>query len=477
MSKRTSILITHIWSDRNKGDSAIITATILTLKRTLPGASITLMSEFAPGDTRLSGETFQLKADFPDIEILGSLFPILPVQTPEKDTNPKAGPGIAAWYALRSLIILWLAPWLVDPERREYSSRTTHRDKKAWLIRCLGLTRDEIRTLDAICCADLLISKGGGFIFAQPSLRSTLRLCRVLFPLVVAQRLKRPVALLGQSIGPFATYTQRAITRYALRGMTLIGVRENVSEKTVTDLIGSQPNIGSQPKIKLIPDMALSLPCADKDAPELRTQASVIAKYPRPWIGLTVRRWGSAACPGDDEIYKRYLDALAGFCHHAIAYYKGTIFIWPQCTGPNPLENDLLASSDLVRLIHSDMARSVVCFSQEYTAPILKAAYGQMDAFIGTRFHSALFALSQGVPTLAIDYWGPKARGIMQAFDQEEFVLSYERLTQDQLILAFDCLWTRKESISRHLLGIMPGLLTETEKAIERLTSVAGGGM
>ncbi len=493
MNQQHSILITHIWSDRNKGDSAIVAATILQLKQVLPEATITLMSEFAPRDARLSAETFQLRSDFPDIEILGSLFPILPVQAyaedssafhatvpsnPKRERNSKSAGmlqdllrlGGALWYTFRSLVILWLAPLLANPGSRSCPSGSGHTGARARLSHGLGLTRDERRTLDAIICADLVVSKGGGFIFSQPSLRSTLRLYRVLFPLLLARRLKKPVALLGQSIGPFSTALQRTLARHALRNVTFIGVREAVSRETVRNLVGSQS------KTKLIPDMAFSLPCADTDTPQLQTLINTMAKYARPWIGLTVRRWGSVACPGDDEIYGRYLEALAGFCQHATTHYKGTIFIWPQCTGPDPLEDDRLAASDLMKLIHGDAAHSVISFNGEYTARVLKAAYSQMDAFVGTRFHSAIFAISSGVPTLAIDYWGPKAPGIMHTFGQEEYVLSYQEISEEQLISTFDRLWTHGDFIRRHLAKAMSKILTNTGDAMKHLRFISGGG-
>src|SRR5699024_1623610 len=56
----------------------------------------------------------------------------------------------------------------------------------------------------------------------------------------------------------------------------------------------------------------------------------------------------------------------------------------------------------------------------------IKSVYGECDYVIGTRFHSVIFALSEGTPAIAIGYGGNKGRGIMRDIGMPEYVVEIE---------------------------------------------------
>ena len=53
---------------------------------------------------------------------------------------------------------------------------------------------------------------------------------------------------------------------------------------------------------------------------------------------------------------------------------------------------------------------------------------------IGTRFHSVIFALNSGTPSLAIAYGGNKAYGIMQEIGLSKYVYPIEDLQPKRLV-------------------------------------------
>ena len=46
-----------------------------------------------------------------------------------------------------------------------------------------------------------------------------------------------------------------------------------------------------------------------------------------------------------------------------------------------------------------------------------------MDIFIGTRLHSAIFAITENVPVVNISYHGTKSKGVMGTLNLEEWVI------------------------------------------------------
>jgi glycosyltransferase involved in cell wall biosynthesis/polysaccharide pyruvyl transferase WcaK-like protein len=329
----------------------------------------------------------------------------------------------------------------------------------------------ERAVLDAFRSADLVISKGGGFIFGEPRLRSTARLYRVLFPMFLAWRLGRPYALLGQSLGPFGTRAQRWLAGRALAGAHTVGVREMVSGELAHDL--GLP----QDRVRVVPDLALALPAAPADAEPVRRLLARLATAPRPWVGLTVRAWRDAARVRSDPNRVSgaeragYLTAVIGLCRHVRGRYGGTVVVWPQSLGPGPLEDDRIIARELV----STAGDAVVCVEDEIPPDVLKTAYAAMDVCVATRLHSALVAMASGVPALVIDYWGPKALGIMAQLGQARFVLPYAGLQTGSLCRLFDALWTERAGLREALLRVIPPLVADIDRAVRALVGDIGG--
>lgn len=56
-----------------------------------------------------------------------------------------------------------------------------------------------------------------------------------------------------------------------------------------------------------------------------------------------------------------------------------------------------------------------------------------MDYTVGTRFHSVIFSLSEGVPALAIEYGGNKGAGILKDIGLAEYGIPIEEVSFNKL--------------------------------------------
>ena len=104
-----------------------------------------------------------------------------------------------------------------------------------------------------------------------------------------------------------------------------------------------------------------------------------------------------------------------------------------------------------------------VVFIEEPLPPaLLKSACGLMDVFLATRMHSGVFALSAGVPTLAVGYLS-KTRGIMETLGLQKWVLEIESLEEEVLWATLQALWEERHAVRRHLIERIPTLVDQID--------------
>jgi len=431
-TRKPEVLIAHGWSDRNRGDAAIVRCLSDLVLHRFPSARPWLMSEFSASDWRFQHDYFDSQDIFPET-ILGSVFPIVPIQRgsqelshvnrdcPVRDRWTSA--LLATFYFARSLCVAFGIPlpfWL-------------------W-------SADEQETLSAVSRADLVLSKGGGFLFGERSLRSTLRLWRTLFPFVLARRSGTPFVLYGQSIGPFATTFQTWVARKVLNYAALILVRERLSAELLNRIQVRAP-------VAVVPDLAFALPSAPKDEVD-----HLLKKYGlprgRPLVGITVRDWHS--------VRGAYRASIRVALERLLQNTPAHVVIWPHCTGPGDFEDDRRASCALARSLCNYTRLTLI--QEEISPQLLKACYGRMEMMIATRFHSAIFALSELVPTIVIGYWGPKAEGIMEELGLQKWVYRMQALNASDLAKAVLSLWVQRQDIRRHLRNRIPTVVNRTRQ-------------
>jgi colanic acid/amylovoran biosynthesis protein len=80
----------------------------------------------------------------------------------------------------------------------------------------------------------------------------------------------------------------------------------------------------------------------------------------------------------------------------------------------------------------------------------IKAIIARCAAFVGTRMHANIAALSSHVPTVAISY-SHKTPGIMRACGVERLALPVERLTEAQLSELLAEVYSRRNELSANL--------------------------
>jgi colanic acid/amylovoran biosynthesis protein len=399
----TKLLITNVYSARNRGDAAIVLGMLRDLRArpTFRAAEIVIAScdpGFDAGRYRV-----------PVIPSLRSL-------CARRVRGPLLPELVFTLVVLPACLVWALA------------ARVARAD--LWLPAAL---RGVLRTYRD---ADLIVAAGGGYLYTTSAAKGNGVLLATVFSFLLGSLLGKPVVLYSQSIGPFATRPQAWLVRRALRRVQLVQVRERRS-------LALLEGWGLRAPVVLATDAAFLLeaePC-----PDLPAGAEQALR-----VGVTVRRWFRT--PSDQ---RRYEEVLAAFVDWLTGALKAQVVFVPQVTCALGDDDDRVVARRVVARLKNPDAAPVV--EDELRPGEIKGLCGRMTYFVGTRMHSNIFALSMGVPVLAIGYL-PKTSGLMDQLGLGEWALAIDSLELRVLQEAYGRLVARGPELREQLASMMPEL-------------------
>lgn len=398
------ILITNAYSARNKGDAGIILGMIrdLTARENFRDAQIAVSSADFPGDR--------------------DRYPCRVV--PSLNSVCRSYGGYAFLRQLlflavvRPLTMLWAFVYRVFGKR-------------------LGVPAPLREMLDAYADADLIIAAGGGYLYTRSLFRGNVVLLMALHSFLLGRMLGRPVVLYSQSIGPFASIIQEWIVVRALRRTQMIILREDASSDLLRDW-------------RLPVPLHRGVDAAFLVEPEPLETDLLPENEDRMLVGMTVRSWFRRP-----SAQKQYEKTLASFVDWLVAEHKADVVFVPQVTHTQARDDDRVVARRIAGRTSNALAVRVI--EQELSAGQIKTLCGRMRFFVGTRMHSNIFALSMGVPTMAIGYQ-PKTEEIMGELDASEYVVSVEALSFDALRSLFLRLMEHEQETRDRLRELVPVL-------------------
>lgn len=423
-----SVLLIPASADCNRGDQALVwTAIDLLRERIGVDSQIGLLTEAAePESDPQCRQTYA--RGFPYFRMI--------LENPNRVLKGKAGPtrhrrwdfvrvaGCAAVDLLRSLWILLFArmPTLVMPLLNAAQRDTYKRYQNA----------------------DLIVFKGGGFIYAHRRPMYYYFIWFALYHLMLAHRLGKPAIILPNSFGPFETRFSRMLVRHVLKRCSLVLTREAKSQQLLEEVV---PGVARQ-----YPDMAFMLSVDETERAwgkaELQHHGVDVSERA---VGFTMRPWRFPGHPDPAGAYDSYISAMAQLVRHVHQRgYQPVFFAHVQ--GPGLHETDRIALDDCQKQL-SDIPIAII--DGPYNCCQMRAMYSHLGYMVGTRFHSCIFAISESVPTLALSYQGNKAPGIMREIGLERFAVDIAAVSVEVLHQLFDELSARREEIKERCQAYM----------------------
>jgi colanic acid/amylovoran biosynthesis protein len=295
------------------------------------------------------------------------------------------------------------------------------------------LPKSQREAVEALAHADLAISCPGGYLEDSNS-AYILNLLQIF----IACQYSRHVILAPQSIGPIKSRFGRFLTAKAIRAVDKVFVREPWSQEFLEELLDFRTNPGLQNKIEQVGDLAFWFDSVEDTNTEFEFERLGIDAT-RPILGLTVVNWNFPHYQDSVAKKQNYLDALSMLVEHVHKKHAHQIVVFNQVNSDLKLGRQLGERHHFV--IIDDFERGTATFCH---------LIGLCDVFVGTRFHSCIFALLGSVPTAAIAYL-PKTTGIMQDMGMSDCVMDIDSVKGEDLIAMFERLLANRAEISRRV--------------------------
>ena len=275
---------------------------------------------------------------------------------------------------------------------------------------------------------------------------------------LLAHRYRKPLVVLPQSIGPLKRWWERALIRKSFGKARQVYLRDDKSLE-LAEQIGLPME-----KVYYLPDLALSLlPSEAAQATEVLFNAGVDLEQPKLGVTLISRMNRSFDSQVMQNYYTEIGKALAGFSKkHTVQ-----IVFFNQVVGPTSVETDGIPTALVVNNLREQGA-DVFHVDETVTPSLLKACYGQMDAFVATRLHSGIYAIGMAVPTLFIGYL-TKTQGMVRSLQIEDDFLDISVLSEASFGEKLETLWTNRNKKSQKLTGVIAHARQEIARAIELL--------
>ncbi len=413
-----NILIINIHSSQNLGDAALLKVTLQQFQSNFQYSKITLCID----DAASSPE------DLPKVDSLVAW------------THPKNSDGTLRWDYRK---LFWLLPATLLPV---LCQRFFH--KPIFLLTPKGLRP----TIDAYIRANIVLSEPGGFLYSSGR---GISLLLTVYSIALAILAKKPTFILPQSIGPFKHAWERQIIRWMMNRVRLVMVREPVSLRTIQSIGVDRRHV------HLVPDLAFALPRSNKQMGiQWLSDLGIDLQNGRPLMGMTILNWGAQNTSFSRQF--EYEEACVETIKWFITEKNGQVILFPQVVGPYASQDDRVPAHRVAERL-PELENSIYEIEQPLPLALIKAVYSCMDVFIGTRMHSNIFAISEGIPVIAIGYLH-KTQGFAEMLGIEQLFINIDQVNGNALIASLSNLWNNYKYWKAKIDEVVPGYYEEASK-------------
>jgi polysaccharide pyruvyl transferase CsaB len=291
---------------------------------------------------------------------------------------------------------------------------------------------------------DVLISGGGGLLQDVTSWRSPLY---YLAAMHLAQSARRPVACIGQSIGPLRRGWVRALVRRQLSRAAIVALRDELSQQSLVGL-------GLPRRAEVTADLAFLLPApTEPDISAARAKAGLTG-VSDPVAAISLRRTPGSADRGD---VMRVAAVIGKSCDE--------LGLRPLLVPMQPSQDVALAEA----VADVFPSRNALIASGLRAREIL-ALIASCRMVIAMRLHALIFAALSGVPPVAISY-DPKVDGLMAQLCLPP-PADLRQPNGGRLAQAIRETWNQRDTTSRALTDRLPHLRSLALRNVELALAV-----
>jgi len=301
--------------------------------------------------------------------------------------------------------------------------------------------------------SNLVISVGGGIFSARAGAKQTAVIFVHILELLFARTLKKTVIIYPQSFGPFGNKVQEFSVRFLLKRLNAVFVRESISYNILK-------NWGIK-NIYLVPDSAFLFTPNNHEIEEEMIKSFGLIEG-NNIIGFTGREWLASK---DSKIFET---ELVNFFEHIVMRGYQIILIPQVVSIEHGVDDREVLKSIYCRLRDKD---KVTLVENPLNHMQLKYIYKNLKMLVGMRMHSIIFALTSGVPVMAIEY-EHKTRGVMRDLGLEEWVSNINEVRAEILIKKFEDLVNSHEKYIEKLKKTIPEYIENAKLTPNKLKQI-----
>lgn len=321
------------------------------------------------------------------------------------------------------------------------------------------LEKEAKSTLDHYAKASASFVKGGGFLHAYGGLTETYKIFYFLYHINLALSYGHEVYIMPNSFGPFNAPLVKHMIRKTLSRCKVIFTRESISKSVI------------QQQLKLDvdnePDLAFYLP---KEKNEIIKKSLISKGVPvgkKKCVAITVRPYRFPGEVEGEKIFDKYIAGVGTFVKWLYEHDYFPVFV-EHVSSQLPHEDDMKAIEQVAKLLPQN-DKWCIFSDTNLTCKEMKSVYSHFDYTVGTRFHSVIFSLSEGVPSIAITYGGNKGLGIMKDIGLEQYAVDMKVTSGEILIERFSELVSNRECIVQKLQEVKYDMMGKREEMIQKL--------
>ncbi len=279
-------------------------------------------------------------------------------------------------------------------------------------------------------------------------------------PVLSVLWVKGGIVLFPQTYGPFKSPLAKLIARFIVRRASVVVARDRESRRIAQELAGDAQ------LVLLSPDVAFAL---HADLPEM---VELDPPIPGPLatgsVGFNINGlMFNGGYTGKNMFgLKLQYDTFAYDLLVALLQtHPGEVLLVPHTLAPvGDPESDNGASAKLRDRLPPELRSRVRIVAGDYDAHQLKGIIRTCDFFVGSRMHSCIAALSQGVPCVGVAY-SMKFAGVFESVGLGDWVVDGRTTANaDAVAAVLACYRDRRDR--------QPALAREAEAARGRLTEV-----
>ena len=270
-----------------------------------------------------------------------------------------------------------------------------------------------------------------------------------IIPQLIVLLLGKELVLLPQSYGPFKSALAKKIAHFVISKSSIILSRDRQSIEVIKNILRKK---GANKKIILCPDVAFAL---DSIIPQ---KINIIPPIDKPHdvalIGFNINGllynggYSKNNMFGLRYDYRLFTQKLA---ESLLEKTNAHLLLIPHTFAPaGNVESDNEACREIYEFLQQSFTGRIHFVAGIYNQFNIKGIIGFCDFYIGSRMHSCIAALSQGIPTVGVAY-SRKFKGIFDSIDVGNMVSDARSASMEETIDFILNQFNNKESIQTNL--------------------------